>query len=278
MSETALRLEVWRLHPHGIRIIPADTRLLGETPPAALKWCGPFTFANRSGWWVYPPLDMDIIYRPVDEAGPYDDKYDVDPNCRALNMMSGRFDHRIVSDYEHEEISVLSDMLRPHHQYRHATRQLYAFGDVEMNVVTIWTGCVFRTPPGWCLQIRSPINIALDTAFRVQEAILETDWMQYDIWMNLKFTRYNEWVSLRREQTYPVAQLVPVKRESYDPKWGLEENVFNNPAAPSEAAEQVFERWHDYNYHKWLRLGEKDSTTHNRQRLKQKPPSPTERG
>jgi hypothetical protein len=191
-------------------------------------------------------------------------------------MMPGRFDSRIVNDYKHQEVSVISDMIRPHHQYREITRQLYAFGDVEMNVVTIWTGCVFRTPPGWCLQIRSPINIALDTPFRVQEAILETDWMQYDIWMNLKFTRYNEWVSFRAGQTHPIAQLVPVKRESYDPKWRLEDNVFNSPDVPSDAAEQVFERWHEYNYQKWLRLGEKDSTTHNRQRSKQKPPSTSE--
>jgi len=271
MTDKRLELEVWRLHPKGVRLVPADTQLLGEAPPAALKWCGPFTFANRSGWWIYPPFDIDVIYRPPDEGAPYDEKYNIDPDCKAANMMYGSFDYKVVSDYEHGEDPVISSMLRPHHRYRETLRQLYAFGDVEMNVVTIWTGCVFRTPPGWCLHIRSPINIDLNAAYRVQEAILETDWMQYDIWINLKFTRYNEWVCLRRDQRYPMAQLIPVRRESYDPKWGLNENVFDRSGDMSQQSEEVFERWNDYNYQKWLQMGEKDSTTHHRQRAKQKP-------
>lgn len=264
-----LFLEVWRLHPHGIRLAPADTRLMGEAPPAALRWCGPFTYANRSGWWVYPPLDIDIVFRPPDEGGQYDQKFVEDPDCRAGNMMYGGFDYRIIADYEHEEDQVIQEMLRPEHEYRHTRRQLYAFGDVEMNVATIWTGCIFRTPPGWGLQIRSPININPNTPFRVQEAILETDWMQYDVWMNLKFTRYNEWVSLRRDQSYPLAQLVPVKRESYD-RWELKDNLLNDSAVSLQAGE-VFDRWIDYNYKKWLRAGAKDSTTHHRERSRNKP-------
>lgn len=270
MTDNPLALEVWRLHPEGVRLVPADTRLLGEAPPAALKWCGPFTYANRSGWWVYPPLDIDIIYRPPDEGSPYDEKYNLAADCQAANMMYGSFDYRVVTDYEHGEDAVISNMLRPHHLYRETRRQLYAFGDVEMNVVTIWTGCVFRTPPGWCLHIRSPINIELNAAFRVQEAILETDWMQYDIWMNLKFTRYNEWVCLRKNQHYPLAQLIPVRRESYDRKWGLKESVFDRGGATGQQSDEVFERWNDYNYQKWLQMNKKDSTTHHRQRSKQR--------
>lgn len=271
MSNHELALEVWRLHPNGIRLVPADTRLLGEAPPGALRWCGPLTNANRSGWWVFPPLDIDIVYKSLDEGSPYHEKYDTDPDCRAENMMYGSFDYRIVSDYEHKEDLVIGEMLRPHHRFRDKQRQLYAFGDVEMNVATIWTGCIFRTPPGWCLLIRSPININLATPFRVQEAILETDWMQYDVWMNLKFTRHNEWASLRRDQKYPLAQLVPVKRESYDPRWALKESVLTIEEENSRAqAQEVFDRWNDYNYKKWLRTGEKDSTTHHKERARHK--------
>ena len=69
MTEAELNLEVWRLHPNGIKILPADPRLLGEAPPGALKWCGPFLYANKAGWWVYPPADIDVVYKPVDARG-----------------------------------------------------------------------------------------------------------------------------------------------------------------------------------------------------------------
>lgn len=269
MTESELTLEVWRLHPNGIRIVPADARLLGEAPPGALKWCGPFLYANKTGWWVYPPADIDIVYKPLDEQGSYDVKFDQDPDAQALNRMPGYFDYKVVSEYAHEEQAVIADMIRPDHQYRSEQRELYHFGYVEMNIVSIWTGCVFKTPPGWCLQIRSPININLDQPFRIQEGILETDWMQYDIWMNLKFFRYNEWATLRRDQRYPLAQLVPVRRESYDEKWALQDNALNCAGPQREQAAKVFDWWNAYNHKKWAgNNGAKDPATHNKERKK----------
>lgn len=269
MSESQFLLEVWRLHPHGVRIVPADPHLLGEAPPAAVRWCGPFTYANKAGWWLYPPLDIDIVYKPVDEQQTYDSRYDTDVDLRAANRMPGYFDYHVVTDYEHEEHAVIDDLLEPRHQYRTNERELYAFGHVEMNVVSIWTGCIFRTPPGWSLQIRSPINLDLDQPFRIQEGMLETDWLQYDIWLNLKFFRYHERAILRRNQKYPMAQLVPVRRDSYSEKWRLQDTVLNCDGPSRAEAVKVFDAWNDYNYKKWLKNhGQKDPATHNKERRK----------
>jgi hypothetical protein len=266
MSETEFSLEVWRLHPNGVRIVAADKRLMGEAPRAALKWCGPFTYANQCGWWLYPPLDMDVLYKPA-LRGEYDPKYDEDPECIARNMMPGKFEYRVYRDYEHEEESVIGKMLRARHKYRHPRRRLYDFGHVEMNTVNIWTGCVFKTPPGWCLQIRSPININLDQPFRIQEGMLETDWMQYDVWLNLKFFRYNEWARLRIDQDYPLAQLIPVRRESYNEKWSLADNTLSRTGPLKEKAGEIFDRWNEYNYRKWGGEEErKDPATHHKER------------
>jgi len=78
--------------------------------------------------------------------------------------------------------------------------------------------------------------------------MLETDWMQYDIWMNLKFFRYNEPVRLRRNQRYPLAQLVPVRRESNDGKWNLQDNSLNCVGAEKEKGVEIFDSWNAYNY------------------------------
>jgi hypothetical protein len=119
-------------------------------------------------------------------------------------------------------------------------RELGEIVEVRKLVACI-TGCVFKTSPGWCLHIRSPINSDLDQPYRIQEGMLETDWMQYAIWMNLKFFRYNEPVRLRRNQRYPLAQLVPVRRESYDGKWNLQDNTLNCVRAEKEKGVEIFD-------------------------------------
>jgi hypothetical protein len=262
-----LTLEVWRLHPRGARLVPADKRLLGEAPPAALKWCGPFTNASQAGWWLYPPLDIDIVYRPAGEGGTYDEKFDANPDCFALKRLAGYFEHRLVGEDEHAESEVIRGMLRARHRFRRERRQPYALGDVEMNVASVWTGCIFKTPPGWCLLLRSPINLAYDEPFRVQEAILETDWMPYDVWLNLKFFEHDRWTSLRRYQHYPLAQLVPVPRASFAGKWGVNDSVLSRAGEQGERAAGVFDEWNEYNFRKWGGDGrQKDSATYRKER------------
>ncbi|MCA1612578.1 MAG: DUF6065 family protein [Acidobacteria bacterium] len=266
-GEAELTLEVWRLHPNGVRIVPADKHLMGEAPRLGVKWCGPFTNANKAGWWVYPPLDIDIVYRPPDGRGTYEPKFDEDPEFHSLNRMEGYFDYEVGEDYTHEEVAVIKSMLKRRHRYRKTSRVLYDFGNAEMNVANIWTGCVFKTPPGWCLHIRSPINLDLDQPFRIQEAILETDWMRYDIWMNLKFFRYNDWARIRRGQHYPIAQLVPVRRESYDARWGLSDTLLSREGPHAGAGEEIFDGWNEYNAKKW-ETGDVDRATHHKLRKK----------
>lgn len=262
-----LRLEVWRLHPRGVRLAPADKRLLGEAPPAALKWCGPFTYASEAGWWLYPPLDIDITYRPPADGAGYDEKFDSNPDTFALKRLAGCFEHQLVGECAHEEARVIRKMLRARHRFRGERRQHYSLGDVEMNVASLWTGCIFKTPPGWCLHLRSPINLAYDEPFRVQEAILETDWMPYDVWLNLKFFEYDRCARLRRDQHYPLAQLVPVPRASFAGEWGFTDHVISRVGDDKEQAGRVFDEWNEYNFRKWGgEAAEKDSATYRKER------------
>jgi hypothetical protein len=89
---------------------------------------------------------------------------------------------------------------------------------VEEAVVQIWTGCIFETPPAWGLPLRSAINCA-DDRFQVMEAMLETDWLQQDIWLNVAFHSPCERVELRRDSWPPLAQNVPVRRDAYEGAW-----------------------------------------------------------
>ena len=225
-----LTLKVWRLHPSSCRIVPAEKTLNRTANKGGVRWCGPFTNANRAGWWVFPPVDIDIVWKggsefDYEQLSPYSD----------VDWDVTRF---LLDEKDEEHVDAWSCP---------GGRLKFAWGLVEPAVVQIWTGCIFQTPPGWALQIRSPINLP-PLACHVMEAILETEWLYYDIWMNVVFDRPNEPVRLRRDEWPPLAQLVPVPRASYDANWQLEEETVNRNSAE---ADRVFSYWVDYNRKKF---------------------------
>src|SRR5918992_291064 len=63
MATEGLRLKVWKLHPQACALAPADRTLRGTAHADATRWCGPFTHANKAGWWVFPPVDIDITWQ-----------------------------------------------------------------------------------------------------------------------------------------------------------------------------------------------------------------------
>ena len=73
-----------------------------------------------------------------------------------------------------------------------------------------------------------------------QEGILETDWMVYDIWMNVAVLEKDREITISKDK--PLATLIPFRRDAYEETWGLEEN---------EITKNVYKRWADYNYSKW---------------------------
>jgi hypothetical protein len=150
-------------------------------------------------------------------------------------------------------------------------RTKFSLGKVEPGVAQIWTGLIFKTPPGWSLHIRSPINTH-PKAYRIMEGILETDWMQYDIWLNIVFDRPGK-AEFRRDGWPPIAQIIPVQRQTYSP-WSITVQDANRD---DPDANQTLEFWMNYNEEKFGRGGQqyladgvsKDSTTffRNRKRI-----------
>lgn len=234
MATGDLTLKVWRLHPSSCPVVPAEKTLHGTANRAGVRYCGPFTNANKAGWWVFPPVDMDVVWR------------------------GGRdFEYQLLTEYTDVDFQLLRFLLDENDGVESGRwsgiggRTKFTWGLVEAGVVQIWTGCIFETPPGWGLHIRSPVNFP-PRACHVMEAALETDWLQYDIWLNLVFDRRDELVELRRDGWPPIAQLVPVPRTAYDPGWKLEEETVNRR---SEEANRVFEFWVQYNQKKFAGEG-----------------------
>lgn len=254
MANEDFALKVWRMHPDACRLESAEKTLHGTAHRGAVRFCGPFTNANKGGWWVFPPVDVDITWH-----GGAD------------------FEHELLTPFENVDRDLVwfltdeEDREHAAHWLGREGRTKFTWGLVEEGVVQLWTGCIFETPPGWGLHVRSPVNMP-PRAFHVMEAVLETDWLQYDIWLNLAFDRVGEKAEIRREGWPPIAQLVPVRRESYDARWSMSDEMINRN---SEDGERVFRFWLDYNRKKFAGTGTdpipetdaaKDSTTYYKER------------
>lgn len=226
-----MNLKIWRLNPKGIRLEKAEKTLHGNANEAGVKFCRPYSSCNALGWWVFSPVDLDIIWR----GGKIFEHKLLEPWPNV--------EHDLVNSLTNEKDNVKVDDFCPASGRSHLT-----IGAVDDGIVQIWTGCIFKTPPGWCLQIRSPINCN-PQPYYVMEGILETDWMQYDIWINLVFTEKDKLIQIRKNQWPPLAQLIPTRRESVDGDWqiGSDKNVNREEAEDNE----VFEYWMQYNHKKY---------------------------
>jgi Family of unknown function (DUF6065) len=240
-------LSVFRLHPDGVRISRAERLLNGEHVKSpmmrtGLRHCGPLSHANSSGWWIFSPLDVDITY-----------------------LGEGKWEYEPLSSYALDEIDVVRGNLRPGDRYRTCGRTHISVGTVEPDTVQIWTGCIFRTPRNCVLLLTTPINFVdgFRRPFHVQQAVLETDWLPYDIWLNIKFHRVGERAAIRRADSVPLAQLIPMSRAAYDRELTHVERVMDRT---DPVCDEMWTEWQQYNYEKWIRRGEKDPLTYYRTR------------
>lgn len=248
MGKDTELIRIYRLHPQGVRFEKAEKTQHGMANPAAVKFCRPFSSCNALGLWLYPPIDFNVKWN-----GGKD------------------FEHQLLEPWPNTEHDLVKSLVKPSDQVNSNDfcppqgRSKFTWGSVEEGVMQLWTGCIFKTPPGWCLQLRSPINL-YNPDYHVMEGILETDWMQYDIWINVAFHTKNKWIEFRKNQWPPLAQLIPLRRESVDGDWKFEETIANRDDPESE---EVFKYWLQYNKKKFSQGGKqyltkdrtKDSTT-----------------
>lgn len=259
MATEEFKLNIWRCHPKAARLIPAEKTLNGTANPAGVQWCRPYSSANQMGWWLFPAIDIDIMWT------------------------DNGFERKTIESYSNSDHQLVKSLIRPTDKTEidkwcpeDGGRSKFSFGDVEPHIVQFWTGLILETPPGWALQVRNPINFARRSMMCIMEGVVETDWMQYDLWVNMVFDRKGEWLKLRKNEFPPLAQIIPVRRESIDGDWQVGTDQMINRDTPE--ANRVFEYWVNYNNQKFGSGGKqaanrdgsvsKDSTTFHRERMK----------
>jgi hypothetical protein len=257
MREEQLNLEVFKTHPQACRIARAEKTLNESADQNGIKWCMPYKIANQMGFWIYPPIDFEITWH-----GGKD------------------FTYKNHEEYDDSDYGIISSILRAPELAKMEKwcstgtgRSKFTYGLVEAGVVQVYTGCIFKTNPNWCLQIRSPINFPERQHYYIMEGMLETDWMQYDIWMNLVFTQKFKPIRFKPSDKTPIAQLVPVHRQSFTSDWTMTEQMINAGDVNAQKAARFYAQ---YNVQKFTSGGnnnissydKKDSTTFVKQKQK----------
>jgi hypothetical protein len=88
-------------------------------------------------------------------------------------------------------------------------------------ILTFRVHAIFRTEPGYDLQVQGPINRPKD-AISPLTGIIETDWSPYTFTMNWQFTRSNATVEFAKGE--PICHVFPIQRgllETVEPRLHL---------------------------------------------------------
>ena len=145
--------------------------------------CLPLVIANQSGWIIRNRIEFGAIWNGKPEM-----------NAIEFGVPMG--------DSAKERAAILPEMVKSH------------FGG---GIITFVVPFVFRTPPGYNLWVRGPINEFKD-AIQALDGMVETDWLQASFTMNWKFTRPNTLVHFKLRE--PICQVLPYPRgllERIDP-------------------------------------------------------------
>jgi hypothetical protein len=174
----------------------ADRAAAGTLPTRAYRYCDAVTSAAGYGWWVFAPMDLQLIWDGHDIFWYFDGAPDWMPLSPAAQFpnFSQAFD------------DAAPDALR-------GCAPPFLTALPEPGTVQIWTGLMARTAPGWSLLVRPPANLASPGGYSLYEGIVETDSWFGPLFTNLRLTQTHKPIHLRPD--FPLLQVQPLPREAY---------------------------------------------------------------
>jgi hypothetical protein len=175
----------------------ADRSAAGTLPTRAFRYCEAATSASAFGWWLFPPMDLTLMWDGSDIFWTFpgvDDWLPLQPSAQCPDF-AATFDEAAPPDVQGYAPPMLTALPEP-------------------GALQIWTGLIARTRPDWHLLVRAPANLPLPGGYVLYEGIVATDAWFGPLFTNLRFTRTHVPVRLRAD--FPLAQAQPVQRIAYD--------------------------------------------------------------
>lgn len=174
----------------------ADRSAAGYLPSRAVRYCEALTTATAYGYWVFPPLDIQLLWDGEEVSWSYGRSADWLP-LSATESGAVQFPY-----YAAEFDALVPDELKGY-------SPPFLSAMPELGGVQIWTGLLARTRPGWNLLVRSPVNLPPIPGLLAWEGIVETDIWLGPLFTNVRLTRTNVPVRLRADTPFLQVQPVP---------------------------------------------------------------------
>ena len=205
----------------GIRTpIPADKSLGGSLPVRAYRYCEAVCTASAYGWYVFTPMDFDLLWDVNDVY------WRIDEEDEWTHLESAQFPG--FSDY--------FDNNSPADVKGYAPPLLGAAP--EPGIIQLWSGLAVKTRPGWSTLVRPPVNIATSHSFRSFEAVIETDSWFGPLFTIIKLQKTG--VPIKFRQSIPFLQLQLMETSLY------KNNETKNYDVFEYLSDMPRERWEDY--------------------------------
>lgn len=174
----------------------ADRSAAGTLPTRACRYCEPVTSASAFGWWIFPPLDITLLWDGADIFWRYGNVQDWLPLQPAAQFpdFAATFDRAVPDRVRGYSPPLLTALPEP-------------------GLLQVWTGVTARTAAGWSLLLRAPANLPATGGYVLYEGIVESDRWFGPLFTTMRLTRSHMPVRLRSD--YPLLQAQPLPRLAY---------------------------------------------------------------
>lgn len=199
MVEHESLIEFYQLWPGAPLPRMADPSVVGSISLRAFQHCEPFTAASGFGWYIFPPIDFDIIW----------DGH----SCLW---------RRIGREWQTLRIVVAEELAAELESYSTLTGKTFSgsfpflSNAPESGIIQIWSGLVVWTLPDWVILVRHLANYPRDVAYDVLEGIIETDWWMGPLISPIRIVKSDLTIEFRKKR--PYAQIQLIHRNAFSPE------------------------------------------------------------
>ena len=193
-------VEFVKLIPDGLDPKRADRTAAGHLPGRAMRYCDAITSAAGYGYWLFPPIDLQLLWDGEEIVWSYGDEADWLP---LSDTASGAV--------QFPGFEAAFDAAAPEVLHGYSPPFLTALA--EPGTFQIWTGLAARTRPGWSLLVREPANLSSIPGLVGWEGMVETDQWFGPLFSVFRITRTDHPVRLR--SNVPFLQVQPVPQAAY---------------------------------------------------------------
>ena len=138
-------VEFFRLIPEARSPKRAERSAAGDPPSRAMRYCDAVTSATGFGYWVFPPVDVRLLW----------DGEQIVWSVRRRRAVAASVRHPSGA-VQFPGFAAAFDAMVPEALRGYSPPFLTALP--ELGAVRIWTGLLARTRPGWSLSVRPPVT------------------------------------------------------------------------------------------------------------------------